>query len=560
MLYYGIKFPDGDSHESVIGHIELLQDQIVFYKGLYGIPSYVVWYSASDKKTASLMTGNIFEFFIFDAPRKATRHKYEYAKPHIIDTMVIINITFDVEIEMFRITAVSHFWYILSNTKLLTAIDVGTQDNPVSGIEVIKKLVLIANKKQHMQAGVSSRGSTPRIKYISINEDPGVSVLDKIADICLENAWEWYIGKGNIEGKRENVIHIANKLIVKGGYVFPFEPEEGHKQKIEDSLYTTITTESVWCTPMLSYGEPPRGRAIWVKYFLGQASLMTVVMQKFGWYSKDANGKDIYNGSFRFLTENEFIGTLDTGLAKEYGIRRLFKYPIYNYPILIGKMFGKLTDENRNEYTAPQWSGDATIRTRDINKKIFKTKFTDKDRRPQHYLKDRKITTPFAGDGVGLLFPQVDGHKTTLAPDGKRDAALIGPGYFGPGDEVPKRTSEKDFRLQFPNNGMMYYKESDGSFTIAGNKIFLTIGQAPPDDYETPNEAALYIADGTATLYGNGWSTKINLSTSEITIQGGNIKIDGGSIDINGVTIMKGGIIKCNMLTTSGGVVPPNVV
>ena len=552
MLYWGFQIPE----KPVKGYINYLQDQVVFYKGMYGVPSYVVWYMAPDK-TYWIYPGDIFEFMIFDAPDYKTTDVKNFP---FVDDMIVLNIIFDVQTSMFKLTAVSAFWYRLANTKMLKAIDVGTFDNPVTGIEVIERLVDIANKGQKKRAGVAIKNLIENKKrYISINEDPEVSVLDKITDICLDNSWEWYIGQGKIEGRRQNMVYIGNQLVLEDVYTFPFEPEAEHKQLIETSRFMNITTESVWAEPLSSYNNPFVGRAIWVKYFLGnEGGLMSAMFQKSGW-DLDEYGKIIKTSSLKFLTENEFIETLDYGLAKEYGFQRLFKYPLRNFSILVGKMFGEVTNQHKNNYSIPKWSGDLKIKSKNLDKRMFKTEFTDKEI-PVNYLKNGKMTTPFAGNGVGMLFPQVEGYKTLFSPDGERDAGLIGPGYFGPEDQVPVRGNAKDFRLQMPNNSMLYYDEDQGEWILAGNKIFLTIGSSPPDDYDTPNEAALEIASGEATLYGNGWSAKINLTTSEVTIQGGSIKIDGGTVDINGVTIMKGGIIKCQMLTTSGGVVPPNLL
>ena len=106
-------------------------------------------------------------------------------------------------------------------------------------------------------------------------------------------------------------------------------------------------------------------------------------------------------------------------------------------------------DQHVNKYISPTFSGDLITNVKDLDKKEFKTKFDDKEK-PVVYTKNNKITTPFAGDGVGILYPQIEGHKTLLAPDGERDIGLIGPGYFGPGDQVPVRGSAKDFRFQLP--------------------------------------------------------------------------------------------------------------
>lgn len=594
MLYWGIQFPK----KTIIGLKENLVDQVVFYRGMYGVPSYIIWYIAPDRQVDWIKTADIFDFFIFDSLQKVKTRRSpagEMPQPQYQDQMVVLNIIFDIEKRVFKLTAVSYFWYLLANTKELTAIEIGKQDNPVSGREVIKKLVDIANDGQEILAAVESGLAIDKIKYISINIDPEVSVLDKIADICLENAWEFYLGKGDVQGKRQNVVYIGNKLNIKEEYILPFEPEQGHVQTSETSLFTSITTAGVWCEPMLTYGKPARGRAIWTKFYLNnEGNEMTVMIQKIGFYTKDISGNDVYQGTLKFLSENEFIETLYGGLAREYGLQRLFRYPMRSYPILIGKMFGESTDKHKEEYSASTWSGDPTSYVKDLNKRSFKTEFTEKER-PEHYLKNSKITTPFAGDGVGLLFPQVEGHKTLLAPDGERDIGLIGPGYFGPDEQVPVRASEKDFRFQLPNGWALIAKENGNTILQIGGadnqteltevqggevgihlhnepqkEIYLTVDNASAIEFvEGAGGGLVAVIQGTISLQADQGAIEIFSAQGEVTInsvsrtaylKGPTVKIEGGLVEINGVKFLQGGIIDCTLLKTSGGVVPPNIV
>ena len=154
------------------------------------------------------------------------------------------------------------------------------------------------------------------------------------------------------------------------------------------------------------------------------------------------------------ITNNDFYDTLN-GVALDYA--RLRKNQMfYQNPILVGKIHGTFAGKNLLQYEAPQFGGDIDNLTKNLNTRTFKKSEINNYR----YLKNPKMTTPYAGNGVGMLFPQDESHRVLLTPNGERDIALVGPAYFGPEDVVPIRTNAKDFRLQLPN--WVLYIQEDG--------------------------------------------------------------------------------------------------
>jgi len=107
------------------------------------------------------------------------------------------------------------------------------------------------------------------------------------------------------------------------------------------------------------------------------------------------------------------------------------------------------------------------------------------------------MTTPYAGDGVGLLFPQDESYRLMYSPGGDREIPVIGPAYFGQGDEVPFRYSVKDFRLQLPN-AVIYVKE-DGTIIIEQTDDASTVPDGSNPSVKIDHEGQIYI-DSTAQI------------------------------------------------------------
>lgn len=518
MLYWGIQFPG----RIIIGFREFPEDQLIFYKGFYGVPSYLIWYARPwPDKPYITNVGEIFEFMMFEAPRDFDEFGFTQKEPDFEDDMVVESISYDLTKQMYKIVAVSHFWKILSTKRLIPHLEVGKQDTPISGIDVIKGLIETPNERKLKHSFVESEISKdPIVKYVHINVDPEVSALDLITKICLENGWEWYIGKGVIkEGFRTNVLYIGEKLVIPGIYGLPFNPEPEHSKTIETNRFKSITIESVWVDPMTIAGRPEvDGRVVWIKVFLGNSGgLMTIMLHKIGKENSITGMK-----TFHYLAENDYINMLD-GLAKGWGEQRQWKI-MRSFPVLMGKMYGEFGPDETDKYITPLFSADVDTRTKDLSTRTFKTEYSPGEQ-PYYQTKNNKITTPYAGNGVGVQYPQDESHRLLFAPDGERDVALVGSAYYGPGDEVPYRVTSKDYRLQFPDETVLY-NQNDSKFLIIGSKqIDLKIGGLTPS--QNPGEAS---ATPIISIKNGEINIQFDIST-QIKLTSGGVEIKGTQID-----------------------------
>lgn len=533
MLYWAVRYANG----MITGYKTWDKDQIIFYNGLFNIPTYFVWYFAPDKGLGYVDIGDMLELMIFEAPQPKTYNDPDYTSDFIVE-----NIIFDVQKKCFKIVCVNYFWKVLSTKKLLASIEVGTRDNPITGFEAIEKMLDIGWRDQERRAQISATAiikNTSDVKYSVISVDPEISVLDVIGRICNDNGWEWYLGHGGMQGEspaarsRINTIYIGKKIKVDERWALPFNIEEEHCQRIENSNYITLTTEAIWCEPLLLFGKPIEGRVIWTKMYVNNSGcLMTLMIQK---ANDTAPG-----GPYSRLSEEDYILTLDKGYGREIGLKKLWQN-IRSFGILIGKMYGGVDVDHIDNYEAPEWSGDLKTASKDLNNRSFLTEYAG-EKQPFTYLKGRKISTPFAGDGVGELFPQVDGHKTLLVPDGDREISIIGPGYFGANDEVPYRQTGDDYRLQFPDGTVVYNKNDNIFYIIGSNQIDLKIGglNASQDPGEASSTPSVTIKSGEINVQVDT-STYVKLTNSGVEIRGSQIdglrptlKVTNGSVEITG--------------------------
>lgn len=526
MLYWAVRYPNG----LIVGYNGYDKDQIILYRGLFSVPTYFVWYSAADKGNY-LNIGDMFEFMVFEAPRPKV-----YNDPDYVDDFIVESIIFDVEKKCFKITCVNYFWKILSTKRLLSSIYPGTRDNPATGIETIEHLLEVGWRNQARMAQVSAIPTirnNSNVKYSMISVDPEVSILDLIGKICADNGWEWYLGAGGYGGfsatsqSRVNTIYVGKRIRAEGRWVFPFNIEEEHCQRIETSSYLTITTEAIWCEPLLIFGKPVEGRVIWTKMYINNSGcMMTLMIQK--------TQHDDPDGIFPILNENDFILTLDAGYGRDLSLTKIWK-TMRSFAVLIGKIYGEIPDDKINDYEFPNWSGDLKTKSKDLNHRSFITEYAE-DEKPIVHLKNTKLSTPYAGNGVGLLFPQTEGHKTLLVPDGEREMALLGPGYFGPEDEVPARNYKNDFRLQLPGDTAIYYNSQSQTLYIAPKEgMVLTEGGMTPSDRDPQIVAKSITIDGDSILISdeNG-AFQIEIKNNEIKL-GPKVIIEG-DLQVQGTT------------------------
>jgi len=529
MLYWGIDFLNGTKP---FGFSDFEDDQIIFYNGMYDIPAHIVWWARSwPEKPVQISLGSIFLFFTYD----------QFGKVAYIDYFIIQNFYFDVTKSMWRIYAVNGSYYLLSNTKAQDYHQ-GSADprTPISGFDIIKKLVegLFRGKYEVIKDEVKL---VDIVQYVHISLDLDMSILDLITKICKENRWEWYLGP--------DALYIGQSLYVNQ-FVRMNEPDKEEAKIASNFAYTAVTLESLAAEPMVRYGN--KGKVIWTEHYLnnegGEMTLFILNQVGSGTLFKDTLPE------FTHITNNDFYDTLH-GIALDYA--RLRKNQMfYQNPILVGKMHGTVLSKNLENYEAPQFGGDIDNLTKNLNTLKFKKDLKKGNR----FLKNVKMTTPYAGDGVGMLFPQSESHRTLLTPNGEREIALIGPAYFGPGDKIPERTYGDDFRLQLPG-GWCLYVDTVGHTILQVNNVDSTtipdeldsLGMSFNPSIEGKKEFKIYLdnstyfditdtSNGIARLSAEG-SMLLNVHQGDILINSdlGNIGAAADSIELDGFdfTIVK---------------------
>jgi len=128
-------------------------------------------------------------------------------------------------------------------------------------------------------------------------------------------------------------------------------------------------------------------------------------------------------------------------------------------------------------------------------------------------MKPLTMTTPYAGDGVGLLFPAVEkGRSLVFHPNGHRNIGYIGPMTWKEGKEsqqVPVKEND-DFLLRL-KEAELYFDAADKCWLLRGSKIVIHADD-PAAASSKPSLAA---------------------GTAYITIQSdGNVVIEGATIKL----------------------------
>ena len=526
MLFWGIKFID---KERAIGQADFPRDQLILYMGFFGIPSYVIWYATPwPDKPLDVRTDSEFTFFLSDGVSGKTSFEGEFT---------IKELVFDTSRKMYRIFAVSSVYNELSRK-----IGFGywhISDEPVSGIKVIRQLVKNTLGEKFEVIGDENLGTV--YKYTQFSYDTTYNALDIISKICRENMWEYYLTPSSI--------CIGSSIYSTEFYAASHVPLKEHGKIWETEFLYSVTMEAYPAEPMSLFGDD-RARVLWVKYNIGGTidSLMTFIAQK-------PNKR----GQYFPISERGFIQTL-TGEAKRYGLHRFYR----NYeqlPILIGKIHKDFTQENVNEYEAPIFDGDADDMSRDLKRRTF---FKDSPNFPKLHLENLKMTTPYAGDGVGILFPQEESYRTLFTPNGEREMALIGPAYFGMGDKIPAKSDPKDFRLQLPDGAVIYNKNNNSLIITNPQKIDITIGSVDPTSNSPPasgsnilmdssnielsspsSAASITISDGSIEIELGAGSIKVN--PSDVQVINPTLKVSPGQVEIMG-TLKVTGIVDATMI------------
>lgn len=496
-------------NKKMIGGEDFLKDQFFVYNGLYGIPSHCIWYCAPDK-TKEIYQGISFRLWFYNE----LSGKLVYIEDFIIETS-----RFNVASQMYEIYATSViFDDFITSTNLDSKVFTTNRRQPLSGQEIIKRLVESSFPRVRLSF---NSNLVDIIKYFGYSFDLDFNALDLLTKICAENKWEWYL--------RGDGLFISHCLSVNDTNAVIKNPEPYSSKIIHFFNYKFVEMPTDTAQPGSWYGE--NGRVIWTRYIVGQdiGSMMGLMVE---------------NNRVNTLLEGSYLDTL-FGIDDKYIIERQMKDYSQNF-IIVGKIFGEYKDSNREEYEVPKFSGDVRNFTKWLRTREFKDKFTEKDH-PLLYSENVRQTTPYAGDNVGIQYPQDDSHHILFSPYGKREDPLLGPAFYGFNETIPKRNSEKDYRLTLP--GATIYIKEDGEIIL--EQVTATAG--------VPTGTGVYIkiaADGTITVDTDSSitigesSTFINLGSGEVIKINADNSID---IDTSGVINIGANASVINLAGGAGG-------
>jgi len=508
---------------------DFMGDQFTLFYGMYDVPSYILWYMRADK-TIDIWSGIGFRFALNNGENQMV----------FMDDFVIKSVTFDPVSKLYRIYAESEIYNNLKNGILVPS-KIYNSGNPTSGKDLISKAIQSTAIQVLFRQPI-----TDRVEYISTSFDPTFSMLDLIIKVCNENRWEWFL--------RGDGLFISDILTFEDKYITQTDVEEGKQKFVEFVDMATLTMKGDVAQPGSLYGY--KGRVIWCKYKVGG---------KIG----DQMECMLYRSLVDYYSRYYYMQTLN-GIAWQLGQHRLSSSSLQN-PIIIGKAFGEFNTLNASKYTVPKFGGDVRTLNPNIGKLEFKEKYTTEED-AIIYKEDVKLTTPYAGDNVGILFPQESSHRVLFTPQDNREYGLLGPAYFTDRETMPSRASEKDFRLQLPDNAVIYNKNNNSLIIVAPQKIDITVGNMLPTsttspasgsnilmdsdsvDISSPSAAAsIEVTDSGITV--ELGANKVEVTASEVKINNTTLKVIQGVVEING-TLKVNGMIDVSTVKTT---IHPNV-
>jgi len=482
-------------------------DQLIVYQGFYGTPSYVIWYARPyPDKPRQFKISSLFNL---------TLHTIDHNAP-LIQTFKVQSVVFDVSKKMWKVFAISSIWYNFSNTNSVQYFE---YQEEVSGIEVIKDAISSVFNSFEVNYDIKELDKLAVIKYKYVAFDKETSIIDIISKICNENRWEWYLAS--------DMLHVSPSL-----WLYPYTKDRGklvtmvakETEHIKDAVtwfFRTRTIDATGAEPMTIFDE---SRVIWVKYLLGESigDMMTIMCQR-------NTGELIEDYPYPYISESTYNNTL-SGIAKQLSLNRIYK-SYAQMPVIAGRIFGSVSDTN--SYQTPKFSGDMIKLTKNWETRKY---FTENDYggidspKPVLYAEKPRITTPYAGDAVGMLFPQEENqHRLLFSPNGERDMPLVGPGFFAEDETIPTRASEKDFRLQLPDGTSVYCKDGETFIISGGTKIELSAGGLFVTQTEDQNINKITIDSSGITLSGNqinGLQPTLKITKGQVEILG-NLKVTG---------------------------------
>ena len=171
-MHWELRFLD---NEIIIGEEDFLKDQFFVYEGMYGIPTFCIWWMAPDK-TFKIHQGMAFKLVFY-------RGAYDiyFAKDFIVRSAV-----YDSTKSLYKIFSIETAYHDLKTTDFLTAtVLTNKKDNPISGKEVIDKMIGSAFPYLNL---VLDPDLIDRVGYFAISFDRNFTALDLLTKICYENS------------------------------------------------------------------------------------------------------------------------------------------------------------------------------------------------------------------------------------------------------------------------------------------------------------------------------------------------------------------------------------
>jgi len=337
-MHWGLRFLDNDQ---IIGEEDFLKDQFFVYEGMYGIPNFCIWWMAADK-TFNIYQGMAFKLFFYNGA-----YDIYYAEDFVVKTAI-----YDAKNNIYKIYAIGTAFHDLFKTDFVTAnIFTTNKDKPISGQEIIRQMVNGAFPYLDLWF---EPGLEDLVGYFAVSFDRNFTCLDLLTKICNENNWEWYL--------RSDALFVRKCLNFKDRYITFTEVENTSSKAIEFMNYKYLEIEAGYAHPGAWYGE--EHRVIWVVYNMGGeiGGTMGVMLER----NKE-----------RALSEQKYLETL-MHVPEELIYERKTK----NYgssPVIVGKIFGEYSNDNRDYYEAPLFSGDVKKYAKWLRKREFRTTWTGDD-------------------------------------------------------------------------------------------------------------------------------------------------------------------------------------
>lgn len=483
-MFWIIKYTQSDKLGQLtdvhFGSKEYDFDQINIHVGMFGVPGFMFWHCKPDKPIM-IEIGSHLTLTLFN----------DGGDIQLCQDYLIHSAFYNPKIFQYEIYGIEQTWYNLSaDTNHPLHEFTSNKDEPRTPYKVIQKIVARQN------IAVSFLGEVDlKEGYVSLPFDSSHSSLDIITKICYDNNWEFCIMTGEVFIGQPFWMEIQ----AKGG-----EHDKESVKSIRSGLFTTTLVKAHGADPGFLWDEE---RIVWVEYWVGgqiggQCNVCT------------------YASLLNPLTEELYCETL-TGWARTLALERK-RNNFKTDSLLLGKMYGSFINERMDKYEAPMFIGAVDNPTKDPFSKTFRADAEAKKLQPLQ-TKFTMMTTPYAGDGVGLVFPQDDSYRVLFTPDGDREMALIGPAYFHRDHPPPKRSNVKDFRLQLPNGWCLYVKEDGDTY------LQMADTEATSAPSEDTSKVFLHFNINGSVKINQGSGNWIEIDSSgNITLDGSTIKLQGG--------------------------------